>query len=122
MFNDIERAKKGNTEIYLFARCQRSGSIRDPIQARTLVLLGAASQSTWWDNEPQGTFDIIVLHMVVIFKCHTPQPVFPDYRLTLEERRKKLPLPKYIRKQEGSHLDRIGKQFTLCLQSNVPMV
>ena len=37
MFNDIEWTKKGDSGN-LFAQCQRSGSICDPSQARTLVL------------------------------------------------------------------------------------
>ena len=39
MFNDIERTKKGDTEICLH-NAKRSGSICDPVQDRTLVLLG----------------------------------------------------------------------------------
>ena len=64
----------------LVAQCRRSGSSCDPIEARTLVLPGAASENMWWhgnSDEPQGQCDVVALQMVDIFKCHTSHPIFP---------------------------------------------
>ena len=41
---------------------------------------------------------------------------------TVEERRKHLPLPRYIRQLQDSHQDHIGQQVTLYLQSSLPVV
>ena len=64
--------------------------------------------------------------MVDIFECHTSHPIFPATEpLSLGQSKKgrsNLPFRKYIRQQEDSHQDHIGKQFTLYLQSNLPMV
>ena len=55
----------------------------------------------------------------------TLPPIFPatePWSLgQLRKKRRKLPLPRYTRQQEGSHPYHVGKQFTLYLQSNLPV-
>ena len=64
----------------LFAQCQGSDSIFDPIQARTLVLPGARVRKIRGGTEfPTNIKDNeVVSHgkMVDIFKCHTSHPIF----------------------------------------------
>ena len=65
----------------LFAQRQRSGSTCDPIQARTLVLLGARVRKIRGGTEIPTNLkeNEMVSHgkMVDIFLCHTSHPIFP---------------------------------------------
>ena len=117
MFSDIEWTKTGNTE-HLFA-----------IQARNLVLPGARVRKYVVERKLQRTsrnMRLVALQMVDIFKCQTSPPDIssdrPIITWTVEERRKRLPLPRYMRQQEDSHQDHVDKQFTTYLQPNLPVV
>ena len=128
MFNDIEWRKKGNTE-----KCLHNATEVDAFATKFKPVhwcfLEPASESAWWNansTEPQGKCDIVPLQMVDIFECHTSHPIFPATEpLSLGQSRKgrsNLPFPRYIRQQEDSRQDHVGKQFTFYLQSNLPMV
>ena len=108
----IEWTTKGNTESCLHhakevAAC---GTPNKPA-ARPLVLLGARFRKYNDDsNEPQGTLDIVALQMVDIFKGHDSH-ISATEPLSLGQLRndEEIPFPRYVRKQEDSHQDQIGK-------------
>ena len=107
----------------LFAQWQRSGTY----QARTLVLPGQCVKNTLWNvnsNEPQGKLRLCRnangWHIQV---SYFPPNIFSDRATiawTVEKRLTKLTLPKYIRKQEDSHQDHIGKQSTVYFSIEFP--
>ena len=72
-----------------------------------------------------GKLDIVALQMVLIFKCHISHPIFlATEPLTLgqiEDTRKTLPHPRYIRDKEIAHQYHIGKQLTVYSQLNLPV-
>ena len=71
--------EEGNTENCL-AQCQRSGSICDPIQARTLVLLDARVRKYVVEGKFRTSrkLNIIALQMLDILKCHTSPEISGD--------------------------------------------
>ena len=111
----------------LLAQWQRSGSIRDTIQARTWFFLEPASEKTWWNghlNEPQGQWDSVENGWRIQVSHFAPE-ISSDRAIiawTIEERRKRLLFPGYIRQQEDSHQDHIGNQFLVYLQSKMLVV
>ena len=105
MFKDTEWKNKERQYRKSFAHCQRSGSIRDPFQARTHVLpWGPASENTWWtgnSNEPHGIWDVVAIQLGWHIKVSYFLPDMSSNRATIdwtvEERRKQLPFLMYIR-------------------------
>ena len=89
--------------------------------------LELASEKTWWTghlNEPQGRWDSVA-NGWPFQVSHFPPDISSDRAIiawTIEERRKRLPFPGYIRQQDDSHQDHIGNQFLAYLQSNTSVV
>ena len=127
MFNDVVWTKR-RQHTNLFAQRQRSGSICDPIQARTLVLPGARVRTFVVERTFQRTSRKMKHYLIAdgwhVQVWHVPPDVSSD-RATVAwtvEEKKKWPFPMYVREQEVSHQDHTGKQFTLYLQKNLPVV
>ena len=124
MFNDIEWTKEGDTETGLH-NAKEVAAIATQFMPGPCCFLALASESTWWNgnsNEPQRKWDTVAVQIVDLFKCHTSHwDISSDRAIiawTVGEKRKQLPFPRYIRKQEDSHRDHAVKQFTMYLPSN----
>ena len=79
MFNDIERTKKGKTEICLHS-AKEVAAFAAHFKPGHWCFLGPASEKTWWNgitNNPQGQWDSVASQMVDIFECRTEPPIFP---------------------------------------------
>ena len=82
MFNDMERTKKGNTEISL-QFFEEVTAFETQFKSGYWCLLGPASENSWWNGkskEHQGQWDSIALPMVDevhLFKCHSSYPILP---------------------------------------------
>ena len=121
MFNDIEWTKKGNTET-CFAQCQ-SGSICDPIQARTLVVLVARVRKYVMNgNSNELPKDNQTLSYCRRLTCSCVTLHIQDFQMLFrlghcEERRKRLPLPRKILIKT-----KVASNLLLQLRSNLPVV
>ena len=132
MFNDTGWTKRGNTEICLHNAKDLAACPTQPKPGHW-CFQWPASKNTWWNansNEPQGKYDIVALQIVDVFSCHTspppPLPIFPATApWSLGQLRKggrNYHFPRHIRQHKILNQNHIGKQFTLHLQSNLPVV
>ena len=121
-----EWTKKGTAETCLH-NAEEVSEFATQLKPGHWCFLGPASESTWWNgtsNEPQEKYDMVVLRVVDMFDCPTFPPDIPSDRAItpwiVEERRETYPVPSYIRQQEDSHQNLVGKQFPLFSQSCLP--
>ena len=78
MFNDTDWTQKGKERQHrnLFVHCQRSGSICETIQVRTLVLHGACVREDVVERK-SGQWESEKSQMVDLIKCRTSPQIFP---------------------------------------------
>ena len=104
LFNDIEWTMKGNTETCL-PNSKQVAALATQFKPGHWCFLWPASEKTSCD----GKFQRI-------------KRKWDSVALQGEERRKQLPFPEYVRKQEDSHQNHIGNQIKMFSVSNLPVV
>ena len=128
MFHDIEWTKRGNTETCLH-NAGEVAAFATKFKLGHWCFLGPASENTLWNGHSPRTSRNMWYCQIAngwpIQVSYFPPNISSDRAIiawTVEERKKKFTSPWYIRKQEDSHHDHIGKQFSMYFQSNLPTV